>query len=423
MTISELYAIFKQSNKVSTDTRSLQQNDLFFALSGDNFNGNTFAKDALNKGASYAIIDDENYISTKTILVANVLKTLQELAQYHRTQLNIPIIALTGSNGKTTSKELINCVLSKKYNTSATLGNLNNHIGVPLTLLNMDETTEIGIVEMGANHFNEIAFLSTIAQPDYGYITNFGKAHLEGFGDLNGVIKAKSELYEYLRHNNKTVFLHADNHTQVKQAAGITSINFSEQANTNTQIQFISANPTVTVQYKQTLIHSKLIGDYNYTNIAAAICIGAYFKVPLENIATAISNYEPTNNRSQIVVKNTNTIILDAYNANPTSMRAALDSFEQQATKNKIVFLGDMFELGKTSSIEHQAIVDYLETLPLTQCYVLGEHFKATKRSAKIIAYSNFKELSLQYNNKPLNASILIKGSRGMALERILELL
>ena len=325
MKIEQLYKLFKQNYFVDTDTRKIRNGSLFFALKGANFNGNKFAKDALNKGASFAIIDEEIYnTEPNTILVKNVLTTLQKLANYHRRQLNIPIISLTGSNGKTTTKELINAVLSKKYNTTATIGNLNNHIGVPLTLLSMLPKTEIGIVEMGANHLKEIELLCQIAAPDFGYITNFGKAHLEGFGSIEGIIKAKSELYDFLRTSGGKVFVNTDDSKQVQQSYGMDTITFNDET-----IKFIEAKPFVLVQFKNTLIKSQLIGKYNYYNIAAAIAIGNYFGIEVNDIKIAIENYVPLNNRSQIIQKGTTKIILDAYNANPSSMQAALENFNQ----------------------------------------------------------------------------------------------
>jgi len=423
MNITEIYNIFKTSSGISTDTRTIQKNNLFISLSGENFNGNKFAKIALEKGAICAIIDSKDYLQEKTVLVKNTLETLQELAKHHRQELNTPIIALTGSNGKTTTKELISSVLSKKYKTTATKGNLNNHIGVPLTLLSMNPSTEIGIVEMGANNFDEIRLLANIATPDFGYITNFGKAHLEGFGNIDGVIKAKSELYEHLRNNNKKAFINLDNKKQIEQSKNISTITFSENNNSDINITFSHANPTVTINYKGLDIKSNLIGNYNFTNIAAAISIGNYFQVKTLDIANAIESYTPNNNRSQIINKNSNKIILDAYNANPTSMKAAIDSFNLIEADNKAIFIGDMFELGETSKMEHQNIIDHLETLNIKHSYVIGEHFKNTKHNDKIKAYSNFNSFSTNYTNTLNNYTILIKGSRGMALERILDIL
>lgn len=418
MNIEELYKLYCTSYLVDTDTRKIRKGSIYFALKGENFNGNKFAIEALTNGANYAVIDEQEFNThPKTILVKNVLETLQKLANFHRKKLNIPIISLTGSNGKTTTKELINAVLSQKFKTTATIGNLNNHIGVPLTLLSMTPTTEIGIVEMGANHLKEIKFLCGISEPNFGYITNFGKAHLEGFGSVEGIIKGKSELYNFLRNTNGFAFLNEDDNIQLKQAAGISSITFNKNS-----IQFIEANPFVKIQFNNTRIESKLIGKYNYTNIAAAITIGNYFKVSVENIKNAIENYIPTNNRSQIIEKGTSKIILDAYNANPTSMQVALENFNQLKDNNKIIFLGDMFELGKESKKEHQKIADLATSYNFEKVYLIGKAFSTTnvKNAFVYDSFEAFKTSNQQFQfNK---TTILIKGSRGMALERILDL-
>jgi UDP-N-acetylmuramoyl-tripeptide--D-alanyl-D-alanine ligase len=416
MKTATLYNLYQQHSLVDTDTRNIRKNTIFFALKGANFNGNTFAEQALKLGASYAIVDEKEFqINDRILLVADVLKALQELAYFHRKQLNIPIIGLTGSNGKTTTKELINVVLSKKFNTVATKGNLNNHIGVPLTLLSMTDKTELGIVEMGANHQKEIEFLSTICEPDFGYITNFGKAHLEGFGGIEGVIKGKSELYTFLKANQKTVFINIDDNIQVERAKEINSVCF----NTN-DVQFIEVNPFVKLSYKNESIQSNLIGNYNFTNIAAAITIGAHFKVSETAIKEAIESYIPTNNRSQILTTKHNTIILDAYNANPSSMQVALENFDTLKAPSKVVILGDMFELGKESEHEHQAIVDAATAFNFDETYFVGENFNIAKTNKpQFKTYQDFEDF---LKKNPLkNHSILIKGSRGMRLERILE--
>lgn len=425
MTIENLHALFLNSTGISTDTRKINKGNLFFALKGENFNGNLFAEKALDLGATYAIIDEDEFTIDigKTILYDNVLKTLQELASYHRNFLKVPIIALTGSNGKTTTKELINAVLKEKYNTIATQGNLNNHIGVPLTLLSMNKETEMGIVEMGANHPGEIAILCNIALPDYGYITNFGKAHLEGFGSVEGVIKAKSELYQYLKNNNKTVFINKEDAIQIEKTKSIPSFSFG-QINTgaDVEINLLDVNPFLRVNFSNIEIESKLLGHYNFSNIAAAIAMGVYFKVPKSAIKKGIEKYTPGNNRSQIINLGSNTIILDAYNANPSSMRAALENFNQlHDANNKIVILGDMFELGNDATAEHQYIVDYIEQLHLNQAFIVGENFFKTNTNL-VKKFKNFEALKPHlFNLKFDNAHILIKGSRGMALERVLD--
>ncbi len=425
MKIEQIHSLFLECNSVCTDTRKIQKNDIFFALKGDNFNGNVYAEQALNKGAKYVVIDEPQYkTSAHTILVNNVLETLQELAAYHRMHLNIPIIALTGSNGKTTTKELINAVLSQKYNTTATIGNLNNHIGVPLTLLSMDSNTKIGIVEMGANHLKEIEFLCNIAKPDYGYITNFGKAHLEGFGSVEGVIKGKSEMYDYLITNDKTIFVNEKDTIQLNKTNEAKRFVFGNNTLANITIDFIEAQPFVKCKYNGTNIKSQLIGDYNFNNIAAAIAIGEYFEVETEAIKTAIESYVPTNNRSQIINKGTHKIILDAYNANPTSMHAALLNFEKQ-TGYKIAILGDMFELGNDAKQEHQNITDLATSLSIDKIIFIGENFyQSESKSDKALQYKAFKNFKDDFSLSQIeHTTLLIKGSRGMALERVLELI
>lgn len=419
MNIEHLYELYTQHFLADTDSRKIRMGSIFFALKGEKFDGNMFALKALKNGSGYAVIDNEVYNThPNAILVDNVLKTLQKLAKFHRKQLNIPIISLTGSNGKTTSKELINTVLSKKFKTTATVGNLNNHIGVPLTLLSMTPKTEIGVVEMGANHLKEIEFLCSITAPNYGYITNFGKAHLEGFGSFEGIIKGKSELYNFLRKSKGKAFINTDDEIQVKQSSNISSIGFNSRT-----ISFISANPYVKVQFNNTVIESKLIGKYNYNNIAVAIAIGNYFKVSESDIKNAIENYIPANNRSQIIQRGSIKIILDAYNANPTSMKAALENFNQLKGIPKIVFLGDMFELGKDSKVEHQKIAELATSYNFSNVYLIGKTFSTT-RAKNAFIYDSFDDFKNSNNYIHLsNATVLIKGSRGMALERILDLL
>jgi len=425
MKIDAIHQLFLDCTSICTDTRKVKNNCLFFALSGEKFNGNTFANEALTKGAKYAIIDDAKFkTSDNTIIVEDSLKTLQELATYHREYLGLKIIALTGSNGKTTTKELINVVLSKKYNTTATVGNLNNHIGVPLTLLSMDKNTEIGIVEMGANHKKEIAFLCNIAKPDYGYITNFGKAHLEGFGGIEGVIKGKSEMYDYLISNNKLVFYNAEDTIQEEKLRDYNSkVGFSNNNTTDYNYTLLDTNPFVTFKTEDIVIKSNLIGAYNFTNLCAASTIGRHFEVTLNQIQTAVKDYTPTNNRSQIINQGSNSIILDAYNANPSSMDVALKNFSIQDAKNKIAILGDMFELGDSAAEEHQNIVNLLADLDINKVILVGENFYTTNTdNSNLEKYKSFEDFKNNYKTIK-DSALLIKGSRGMALERVLELL
>ncbi|MEO6348231.1 MAG: UDP-N-acetylmuramoyl-tripeptide--D-alanyl-D-alanine ligase [Aquaticitalea sp.] len=426
MDIKTLYKYYLQCDSVCTDTRKIEPNCLFFALKGDNFNGNTFAQQALEKGARFCIVDEKQFESDRCILVDDVLKLLQKLANYHRNQMLIPIIALTGSNGKTTTKELINSVLSKKFNTTATQGNLNNHIGVPLTLLRITDKTDIAIIEMGANHPKEIELLCEIAQPDYGLITNFGKAHLEGFGSVEGVIKAKSELYDYLKSHQKTVFVNENDEIQVKQTLGYDNLyHFGLITSVDANLELVSSQPHVKLKYNECIINSQLTGMYNFNNIAVAIGVGSYFKVDSDDIISAIESYHPTNNRSQILVKGSNTILMDAYNANPTSMMAALENFDQLDNDNKVIFLGDMFELGATAETEHQYIVDYLKAHRIGQTFLVGKNFyKTHSNGPNIRKFETFNDLRQELTNNPVKDKfMLIKGSRGMALERILEVL
>ncbi|QOG02638.1 UDP-N-acetylmuramoyl-tripeptide--D-alanyl-D-alanine ligase [Flavobacterium sp. MDT1-60] len=425
MNIQEIHNLFLECKSLSIDTRKIEKDSIFFAIKGENFDANTFAKQALELGALFVVIDNASYfIDKRTILVENSLETLQELAKFHRAYLKLPIIALTGSNGKTTTKELINVVLSKKYKTKATIGNLNNHIGVPLTLLSFNTETEIGIVEMGANHKKEIEFLCEIAQPDFGYITNFGKAHLEGFGGVEGVIEGKSEMYQYLAKNDKLAFVNLEDPIQIEKSTGIKSFTFGvNNDKADVKIKNITANPFVVIDYDQFSVQSHLIGLYNANNINAAVSIGRYFKVDDEAIKEAIESYIPENNRSQLLKKGSNQIILDAYNANPSSMAVAVANFLQLDSENKVMVLGDMFELGRESQQEHKIVVDSLLNQNKSICYLIGKSFYENKISNKNIHFfETFEGFSNHLKTIHFeNNTILIKGSRGMALERTLE--
>lgn len=425
MNIQDIHNLFLQCKSVSIDTRKIEKDSMFFAIKGENFDANTFAVKALELGALFVVVDNASYvIDERTILVENSLESLQALAKFHRAYLKLPIIALTGSNGKTTTKELINVVIAKKYKTKATVGNLNNHIGVPLTLLSFTKDTEIGIVEMGANHKKEIEFLCEIAQPDFGYITNFGKAHLEGFGGVEGVIQGKSEMYEYLAKNDKLVFVNLEDPIQIEKSAGIKSFTFGiNSATADLKINSIKANPFVVIDYDNFSVESHLIGLYNANNINVAIAIGYYFKVEEEDMKQAIETYIPENNRSQLLRIDSNQIILDAYNANPSSMAVAITNFLQLENQNKVMILGDMFELGDESKQEHKLIVDSLLNQNKSECYLIGKSFYENKVAQENIQFfdtfdafvAHLKTIHFKDN------TILIKGSRGMALERTLE--
>lgn len=427
MDISYLHSLFLKCNSVAIDTRKIQPNSLFVAIKGENFDANTFAKEALEKGASFVIIDNKNYcIDQRTVLVENSLFALQELAKFHRKYLKLPIIALTGSNGKTTTKELINVVLSKKFKTKATLGNLNNHIGVPLTLLSFDSETELGIVEMGANHKKEIEFLCELATPDYGYITNFGKAHLEGFGGVEGVIQGKSEMYNYIAANNKLAFINLEDDIQVEKSKLFQFYSFGiNKKNADINISSIAANPYVEIHFSSLHIQTHLIGLYNASNVNAALAIGKYFGVGDTEIKEALESYIPENNRSQMITQGTNQIILDAYNANPSSMAVAIENFLQLDNSNKVMILGDMFELGEESFKEHQTIVNLVLNRNDLVVYFVGQEFYHHQiNSNNLYFFDSFDSFSQSFSTKKIqNCAILIKGSRGMALERTLPFL
>lgn len=430
MTITQLYEVFKASTGVSTDTRSIAKDSLFFALKGDNFDANTFAKQAIASGAKLAVIDNQEYATEHTVLVDNVLKCLQDLSNYHRRQLKIPVIGLTGSNGKTTSKELMAAVLNGKYHVAFTKGNLNNHIGVPLTLLSITSKHEIAIIEMGANHQKEIEFLCSICEPDYGYITNFGKAHLEGFGGVEGVIKGKSELYNYLRKGEgKVAFVNADDPLQVQQAKGLEQVSFGKEPGNSTQVCPIAisgATRTISVHTSHVDIHTQLTGQYNFSNIAAAIAIGEYFKVPINKIKEGLESYEPQNNRSQLTETDRNLLIVDTYNANPSSMEEALLNLKLFPTDSKWVILGDMFEMGEFEMIEHQKIADLALAIDAEKTILVGRAFKNTsdEESHRLLKFTTTDDLTSYLKiEAPKNKTILLKGSRGMALEKCIPLL
>ncbi len=429
MEIAKLYQIFSQYPVVTTDSRNIPANSIFFALKGESFNGNKYAGEALQKGAAFAVIDEPEFATcNEMLLVDDVLLCLQELARYHRDKLNLPILAITGTNGKTTTKELIAAVLSKKFRINFTQGNLNNHIGVPLTLLSMSDETEIGIVEMGANHPGEIKILCDIANPDFGIVTNMGKAHLEGFGSFEGVIRTKTELYDFLRRKGGKCFINADNQLLIKQAAGLEQVCYgkSEACFLTGELASTSYNLVVKALFPKGWLYlkSKLVGDYNLENLLAAACVGKYFEVDPLQIQEALDEYMPSNNRSQLIKKEKNILIMDAYNANPTSMMMALSNFANIRNDQKCVILGDMLELGAVSDEEHQKIADYIELQNFEEVFLVGPEFKKTVTGDKKKKFDNVELLSNYLKTQPIeNKFILIKGSRGIHLEKILELL
>ncbi len=427
MNISDLYNIFCEHPLVTTDSRNIPSNSIFFALKGANFNGNAFAAEALKKGAAYAVIDEPEFATdNRFIFVDDVLLCLQQLARYHRDQLKLPILAITGTNGKTTTKELTAAVLSRKFKVNFTLGNLNNHIGVPLTLLSMNKETEFGVVEMGANHPGEIKTLCEIANPNYGIISNIGKAHLEGFGSFEGVIQTKSELYDFLRMHEGKCFLNADNPVLSKQASGLEQVSYGKSTSYFMAGELASTDNYLVVKAlfpKGWLyLKSKLIGDYNFENLLAAACVGKYFGIDPLEIQKAISEYTPSNNRSQLIRKEKNTIIMDAYNANPTSMMAALINFSNIKNDHKCLILGDMLELGEASGEEHQKIVDFIEDQHFSEVLLIGPQFGNTINRTEKKKFENVELLSNYLKTNPIeNKFILIKGSRGIHLEKILD--
>ncbi len=430
-TIKQLHDIFKTSSGVCTDTRKIIAGCLFFALKGANFNGNLFAAKALQQGAKKVVVDEAAVVLNEDyILVDDVLTCLQELSTYHRISLGIPIVAITGSNGKTTSKELIKAVLDTKFNTYATRGNLNNHIGVPLTLLSLTANSEIGVVEMGANHIGEIAFLCQIALPNVGLITNVGKAHLEGFGSFEGVKKAKGELYRFIEKQNGTLFVNKGNsHLLTMLDKGAELFFYGEDEDCRIKLEELrnTANLSFTASIDNTIVDvdAQLMGGYNLENALAAMAIGSYFGVDADDIAQAICNYTPDNNRSQLVVSAKNKILFDAYNANPTSMLAALQNFVSLKDDNKLVILGEMKELGEDSAKEHIAILDFLRNDKSLKVYLIGENYKPLlKMEDGFKWFKDVNDLMLELNYSSVqNSFVLVKGSRSNQLEKLKEVL
>ncbi len=427
MSIESLYALFQQYPHVETDTRQLKPGCIFFALRGENFNGNQFAKKALEAGAAAAIIDDAAaYVDKRTILVENTLTTLQQLAKFHRQQFNIPFIAITGSNGKTTSKELVHAVLASSFRTYTTQGNLNNHIGIPLTLLRVHKDAELAVIEMGANHQQEIAGYCTYTLPTHGIITNCGKAHLEGFGGVEGVRKGKGELYDFIRANQGTIFLNQDLDYLHPMSMGISNIVTygTQAAQTCGNIQSADPYLNVTIQPAEKFeaipsLHTQLVGDYNLSNVLLAVSVGRYFGVTAEKIKKSIEHYQPTNSRSQLIQKNTNTIILDAYNANPSSMQVAIQNFSKLEATQKVLLLGSMAELGEESKQEHLQLIELIRSHNWKEVVLVGDGFG--ELSHPYIQFKNSNEAAGWFRAQNFSHThFLIKGSRSMKMETIL---
>lgn len=423
MNINEFYPIFLQSKNVVIDSRKIEKGSVFFAFSGDNYNAAEKAKEAIEKGALAVLVEDENYSDPKNNIfyVPSTLMFLQNLSILHRDQLKIPIIGLTGSNGKTTTKELISTVLSSKFKTQFTFGNLNNHIGVPLTLLSIRKEHEIAVIEMGANHQKEIEMLCEIAKPNIGYITNFGKAHLEGFGGFEGVIKGKSELYNYLINNNQTILVNENDKVQKEKTENYSSKITFGIADSDYQFEPIFQDHFVGIKYKETEVFSNLTGKYNYDNISAAVALGLHFDLKIEDIKKAIENYVPSNMRSQIQKKGDKTLVLDTYNANPSSMQVSLENFKT-FEGSKTVIIGDMLELGEESLKEHQSILDFAQSCNFDEIITVGPHFKSVYQSVN--AFLNTSELIERLQLMPIKEeNILLKASRGIALEKVIDFL
>lgn len=426
--MEKLYAFFLEHPFVQTDSRALEKGEIFFALKGPNFNGNQYAKSALENGAAGVVVDEPiGFEGENIFIVDDVLTTLQQLALHHRKQFKIPFIAITGSNGKTTTKELIHAVLSSSYKTYTTKGNLNNHIGIPLTILSIKRDAEIAIIEMGANHQKEIESYCTYVLPTHGLINNCGKAHLEGFGGVEGVRKGKGELYDFIASDNGIAFVNSDLDYLMTMSEKIKQKVYYGNHLGTFKTNIFQNDPLLVVEVshpsiRQQKIFTRLVGEYNKPNIEAAICIGYFFNIPFDTIRNAIESYTPSNARSQLMEKGSNSIILDAYNANPNSMQAALENFSKHAASNKIIMLGGMMELGEDSIKEHQQIIEQIKKIKFKQVILVGGDFEKTTHP---FMYFNNSDEAMNWlkDHRPENSTILIKGSRSTKMEKLLEVL
>lgn len=424
-TIEKIYQYYSQKYLVSTDSRKIEEGCVFVALKGERFDGNDFAYQVAQENIAACVIADRKDLPhhERLFIVEDSLTALQELARLHREKCNIPIIGITGTNGKTTTKELTAAVLSKKYNLIYTQGNFNNHLGLPLTVLRIKPDTEMAVVEMGANHPNEIAQLCTIANPDFGIITNIGKAHLEGFGSFEGVVKTKNELYDFIRNKNGRLFVNHDNELLVKLSNGIDSLTYGKDNSADIKASIVSSNPYLIINWEGKEIKTNLVGDYNFENVMAAISVGCHFNVEKDLIIEALENYTPTNNRSQFIKSEKNEIVMDAYNANPVSMHHAIKNFRNISSENTLLILGDMRELGKDSEKEHQAIISLIKELKFENVILVGEEFKKTA-GTDFTTFTNVEELLTYINSNDISGKkILIKGSNSIRLEKIVNVL
>ena len=427
MSIIDLYDLFIHNPQITTDSRNCPKGSIFFALKGDKFDGNQYAGKALASGCVYAVIDNPDYyIGERTILVDNVLKTLQQLAHHHRKVLGLPIIGITGTNGKTTTKELLAAVLSTKFNLLYTEGNFNNHIGVPLTLLRLTHDHEMAVIEMGASHPGDIKELVDIVHPNYGIITNVGRAHLEGFSSFEGVIRTKGELYDYIRRSKGKIFIKKENEYLQSIAKGIEQITYGNGDDAFASGQVVSCDPFLVFNWKQQgklhTVETHMIGSYNLDNVLAAVAVGRFFKIPAERISRAIAAYEPTNNRSQFKKTDNNELIIDAYNANPSSMKVALDNFITMPVQPKAIILGDMRELGPTSDELHAEVVEQIKKGQVDKVFLCGEH--VSKVGKEFSPFATTEAMVEELRKQPLKGyHILIKGSHSMGLEKLADIL
>jgi UDP-N-acetylmuramoyl-tripeptide--D-alanyl-D-alanine ligase len=424
MNIEEIYKIYRQYPSIQTDSRKIEKDDIFFALKGPNFNGNQFAEQALNAGAAYVVADEFVGVEDERIIHVNdVLETLQQVAKFHREQFSIPFIAITGSNGKTTTKELLHAVLSTTYKTYTTKGNLNNHIGIPLTILKIKGDAEIAVIEMGANHQHEIEGYCQYAEPTHGLITNIGKAHLEGFGGEEGVKKGKGELFDYLKKNNGTIFVNTDDVAVFDLSKPISNLIFYGSKSEDANGIIVQNDPFIEIKIEDKnpfTIQTNLVGSYNLPNVLAAVCVGKYFKIDVAKIKNAIENYHPSNSRSQLIRKDSNSIILDAYNANPGSMKAAIENFAKMKGDKKILLLGSMMELGTDSRKEHEAIISLIGQHTWNAVVLVGKNFNEIKNN--FINFENAEQAKGWLKDQKFkNAQLLVKGSRSVQMEKVLE--